>query len=90
VVGIFPNDAALLRLTGMLLIEQTTSGSSPAATYPRSPSRSSSSLHLPPRRSPAHPGLSSPTTILSYTTNYNLTEQRSLRSGTHALGMVYA
>ncbi len=37
VVGIFPNDAALLRLAGMLLLEQTTSGWSGAATYPRHP-----------------------------------------------------
>jgi transposase-like protein len=37
VVGVFPNDAALLRLAGSLLIEQTMSGWSAAATSARPP-----------------------------------------------------
>ena len=36
VVGIFPNDAAVIRLAGALLLNRTTSGSSSAATSPSS------------------------------------------------------
>ena len=78
VVGIFPNDAALLRLAGMLLIEQNNEW----LVARRYLSQESLALVLDPepapatRRSPTSQGLSSPTTILSYTTNCDLTKCR--------------
>ena len=60
VVGIFPMTLRCCAWPACCSSSKTTSGSSPAATYPRSPSRSSSSLHLPPRRSPRSPGPEQP------------------------------
>ena len=49
-IGIYPNDAALIRLASMLLLEQTTSGSSLAATSARNQSTSSTTRAGPAGR----------------------------------------